>query len=319
MRRIFILVIAMASAFFLGRWMVTNGNPEVEFWAELSEVRDYELSEIRSNGGGVILFAGGSSCAFSVDPVIIKEETGRSAYNLGGVAGAGSRYLIDQAMRRAEAGDLLILALEPHFLREDRREKSTQLGMALSAHSGELSQAAGGETFSGEVTCREYLRSMRPGARYFSTWMGKLMAGGVTYRYTMKDRRCGGRLETAIRKDHYYSEPILSSSLTAEAVMMLETTCEVAARKGVLIAYSLPWSYTNIEYVDHNREANRLLVEEVSEIMPVLSDTDFGACPEQAYFADSEYHLTAAGSEARSRAIARGIQELNLADMSERK
>ncbi|MDF1712572.1 MAG: hypothetical protein P1U90_10070, partial [Akkermansiaceae bacterium] len=50
----------------------TFDNPEVVFWAKFFEQKDREITAIERPK---IVFVGGSSCTFSVDPEIVGERT----------------------------------------------------------------------------------------------------------------------------------------------------------------------------------------------------------------------------------------------------
>lgn len=310
MRLLFLLALVAATAFAAGRWMVTAANPEVAFWSGVIAKRDVELAGLRAKrpGEGVVLFTGGSSCAFSVDPPRVAEVIGRPCFNLGGVARAGANYLIHEALKRSQPGDLLVLALEPHFITEEGRSRPTQLGLAMSLEAGDSAGAAGGESFGRTVSWREQANLLRPGARYFGTWSAKLATGKLGYRYTMDDLRPGGRLETPVRTASLFSAALPARVLTEEGKDMLRRVAEVARRKNVAVVYSLPWAYTDPQFLEQNRAMNRNLMQEVATLMPVLDDPAFGTCAEKGFYADSEYHLTAEGSHARSLAVAAGLK-----------
>jgi hypothetical protein len=313
MRLLALIILATSISFLVGAWMMIKGNPEVDFWTTLNDRRDEELAEKREQhpDKNTIIFTGGSSCAFGIIPEIIEDETGWNCMNYGGAAGAGSKFLIEQALRRCQPGDVLILALESHFLLEEGRGKPTQLGMALAVKEKQASLASGGSTFRDTVTPLEIVNYLRPGARYTATWAGKSIRGNLSYRYKESDIRPGGWLETDYRPGNLTPigkrQPAL---LSAEGINLISSVVEIARVKGITIAYNLPWMLTDSQNLEHNRSIHASISDQIKQYMPVLDDPYRGAHNDELLFSDSEYHLNHQGSSDRTHAIMISIKHL---------
>lgn len=290
--------------------MTTSANPEVAFWLSVQEARDGELEELRKKNGGipVIIFTGGSSCAFSVRPTIVEKETGLPAINLGLAAGSGSKFIIEQARLKCRPGDILVMALEPHFLVQEGRGRPTQLGISLATVGGDPSMAAGGESFGDRVSLAEFSNFMRPGPRYTATWGGKAIRGDLGYRYKIGDLRAGGWLESAYRPPEVDRLKVMQSrKLSNEGKQLLQNFLSRAAKDRIKVYYSLPWILVDPSIEEQMKANSRSLIAEVSKILPVLKDPNFGIQTNAGFFADSSYHLNREGGTIRSRIIGRSL------------
>ena len=201
MKLFFACILCAALAFLVGAFMMTSANPEVDFWASIRDKRDLQIEEIRRDQPQqpIVIFTGGSSCAFSIRPEIIQEAIGMPVMNYGAAAGTGSKFLIEQALQRCKKGDILVLAMETHFLAEEGRGKPTSLGMSLALSDRDIQLAVGGDTFGDSVSAGEFFSFMRPGARYSAKWIGKSLKGDLSYRYKVTDYRNRGWLVTEYR------------------------------------------------------------------------------------------------------------------------
>lgn len=310
MRLLLFCLFSAALSFLGGAWMMTTANPEVTFWSDLRDRRDEELAIKRyTHSKPFLIFTGGSSCAFSIRSEMIEQATGRPTMNYGAAAGTGSKFLIEQALRRCKEGDMLVLNMEPHFLVEEGRGKPTQLGMALAAADKDLKLATGGDTFGAQIVPGEVVNYLRPGARYSATWAGKALRGDLSYRYKATDVRAGGWLET-----DYKVPPLVPAgalprqSLCAEGRALLETTRYKAGKRGIRVFYALPWCLTSEVHAAANRENNRGLLKEIGEIVPVLEDPALGVETRRELFSDTANHLNAEGASHRSHTIAEALR-----------
>ena len=305
------LLACLLAAYALSAFLTVTVNPETAFWAEALARREADAAAIRKQSPGepIIFFTGGSSCAFSIAPKIIEDTTGQPCINLGLPAAAGPRYILHQALRQAESGDLIVVCLEPDFLTFPGQESSpSKTGFALEAVRGNLSAAAGGSTFGKSLSISDYLTLSRPGANYLIT----LGARGLTakgYRYKPEDIGYRGILRTDVR------DPSLKgtgnsdvTSLHADGRLLLETFVAAAKRKGVRLAYSMPWFFTDTASLAHNRSGNKRVLADIAAIMPVIEDGFSGAMDGIDNFADSGLHLSDKGSVVRSQALAEALK-----------
>ncbi len=307
MRFLLSILVCVVVAYGLALALGIAANPEIQFWSHVDKVRDREIAETRraQPDQPLILFTGGSSCAFSIDPKIIEETCGMPAFNLGLPVGAGAGYLLHQALEKARSGDLLVVCLEPDLL------TSTRVGFGGSAFSfgmacidGQPGSASGGRSLGIPVGLRDYLTFARPGARYVATWLAKRVTGRG-YRYTTADMRYHGRLETPLSAAHYSLVEAKSDVVvTPEAREHLLRFRKSAEAKGVRLVYSVPWMLTEPGAEKHNQKANLKILASINEIIPAMDDGYQGVAVDPGYFADSGLHLTAEGSALRSRGLA---------------
>lgn len=306
MRFLALSILVACAAFGIGAYTSIPANPEVRFWKHLMDNRHQEIVETRSQSPNqpLILFTGGSSCAFSIDPKIIEDTCEIPAFNLGLPVSSGNKYILHQALEQAHKGDVLVICLEPDTLTGADQYPSTTLSFALATLDGEPSTAAGGDTFSGKITLKDYLNLSRPGPRYLTTWIVKSTTGSG-YRYTNEDIRYHGRLETPISDPKLQAGgPNPAAHLTLGGRDLLQTFQNAAEAKGVLLAYSMPWQYTAEASVAPNRKAKRILMDEIRTIMPVIDDGFSGAHDQADHFADTALHLSHKGSQIRSQVLA---------------
>jgi len=308
------LLACLIAAYALSAALTITLNPETAFWAEAVAQREAAAAAIRreSPDETITFFTGGSSCAFSIAPKIIEETTGRPAINLGLPASAGARYILHQALRLAEPGDLIVVCLEPDLLTFPAQESSpSKTGFALEAARGNLTASAGGSTFGEIPGISDYLTLPRPGANYLITLAGRGLTG-KGYRYKPEDIGYRGILRTDTR------DPDLrgggDSSVTAlhpEGRMLLESFAAAAKRKGVRLAYSMPWYFTDTASLAHNRANKQKVLADIATIMPVIEDGFSGAMDGIENFADSGLHLSDKGTAARSQALAISLKKIS--------
>lgn len=291
--------------FVTSKNLVVDWNPEFQFWQECVAEKRSELGELQAKHKRVVIFAGGSSCSFSIDPTVIMREAGVPSYNMGGAVPMGAKYIVSLGTESARAGDILVLALEPSFLTSPEALKSKTLGISLACDD------LGNEIPSQSLTLEEKLFKRRPGAQFLATFLGKKVLKMKPYRYTMLDFQRGGRLETKYR-DEWKNPAGLNHTqrLTSEGVALLQEIVKMADEKDVQLYYSLPWTFTDTTAVESNRRVNKKTLQEIAEYLPVLHDPAYGVVDDAQYFADTSNHLTGEGARMRSCVIARSLAML---------
>jgi hypothetical protein len=310
MRFLALILACTAAAYALAFAIAVPGNPEVKFWRAVDQRRNQEIAAVRQADPAppLLLFTGGSSCAFSIDPEIIEASCGHPAFNLGLPVAAGAKFLLHQALAKARPGDTLVVCLEPDLLTFPGDFKPGTFSFGLATLNGDPSAAVGGTSFDRELTLRDCLNLSRPGPSHLATLIGKTAAGKGLYRYTRDDLRYRGRVETSVR------EPGLprSGTKTADQLLpaardLLTTFRQAADRKGVHLAYSMPWMLTAESAAAANRAANRRILDAIDPILPVLDDGWLGVSTDPAHFSDSGLHLTAEGSRLRSAGLSKAL------------
>lgn len=305
------ILLCLLIAYGLAFYMTVPANPEVAFWREVDKIRNQELQSVRRSDAGkpVIIFTGGSSCAFSIDPAIIEKECGIPALNVGLPFSAGPKYLLDQALRKARSGDILVIALEPDSIVYHSEFNPSSFSFALAALEGHPSAAIGRSSFGENLKIRDYLTYSRPGPTYMATWLGKA-ATGKGYRYTTHDIRYRGRLETAISEPNLISSMVIPpEQISSSGKDLLTRFRDSAKSRGVTVLYCMPWLLTAKEIEADARFSNGKILKAIEEIVPILDDGHQGVVTDPAYFSDTTLHLSATGSAIRSQAVAKQIQK----------
>lgn len=293
-------------SFIFAAWIAIPANEEVQFWQMVVERRDSEIARLRLERPDtpIIFFAGGSSCAFSIDSAIIEKTCGIPAFNLGLPVSSGGPYLIHHAFSRTRPGDIVVICLEPDLLTTHSTETTpSRFSLAMAVSEGTPSDAGGGNELGKIPDFRDYLTLARPGANHIATLLGKI-ATGRGYRYTADDLRYHGRVETPIHNPGVSASRKSSTSLTPKGRELLETAARIASKQGVHVVYSMPWLLTATEVVDTNRGCNLSILSSIRSILPAIDDGFAGAHDDANLFADTGLHLSVSGSAIRSQALA---------------
>jgi hypothetical protein len=312
LRLLLAILASVAAAYALSLYLTVPANPEVNFWREVMVRRDTEIAAVRQAKPGtpIIFFTGGSSTAFSIDPLIIEQSCHRPAFNLGLPAAAGGPYLLHQAFKRTRPGDILVVCLEADLLAYGGELDPTPLAFSLSLLDHDPIGAAGGSTFGKGLAPRDLLNLPRPGSRYLATLAARIVTG-KDYRYTPADIRYRGRIETPV------SNPTIAPlreagtrHLHPDGAALLKQLAAAAKQRGVTLFYSMPWRWTHPEFSDAWRSANLPLLTEINAIIPVLDDATRGVGTHRDHFSDSVQHLTSTGSTARTTALAGALRAM---------
>jgi hypothetical protein len=286
-------------------------NPEIRLWRHVDQVRNREIAEVRRNHPEqpLIFFAGGSSCAFSIDPRIIEEKCGMPAFNLGLPVAAGGGYLLHQALCKARAGDILVVTLEPDLLTTADGFDGSRFSFAMALLSGQPGSATGGSSFGKSLSPRDYLNLSRPGPDFIATWIAKMLTGRG-YRYKLSDMRYRGRMETPFKAatDSRAREKA-ADSITPQAREQLLQFQRSASEMGLHLVYTMPWMLTEKSAAINNRAVNRRILDSIHPVIPIIDDGFLGVATDPSFFADSGLHLTATGSRIRSEALATALHQ----------
>ncbi len=309
MKFLLTLLLSLIAAYVISCVLTIFINPEVTFWNEAISRRMDDIASIRKNQPGqpLMIFTGGSSCAFSIDPAIMEKTTGLPTVNLGLPVAAGPRYHLHQALRQAKSGDIIIYSTAADILTYPSEESSpSKIGFALETRRGLPTESAGGSTFGKSLTLPQYLTLSRPGTDYLIVLAGR-MASGKGYRYKLPDIRYRGLIQTPCRdKSMKPDGPRTVTTLHPDGRKLLETFVAAAKLKGVRVAYSIPLTYS--EQLAPSRAKNKQFLAEVGKIIPVIEDGYSGAIDNIENFADGKRHLSEQGSKIRSEALAEALR-----------
>jgi len=308
MRFLFATLACVLAAFALAFCLAVPANPEVKFWRAVDQRRDQEIAAVRQARPKqpILFFTGGSSCAFSIDPQIIEESCGMPAFNLGLPVAAGPKFILHQALAKTRPGDILVVCLESDMLTHPDPFEASVISFGLACLAGDPSAAAGGSSFDSRLNVRDFINLARPGPFHMATLMGKLAAGKNLYRYQAGDFRHHGRIETSITGLQLPKAGRKSAEqLLPAARELLSTFREAASRKGVRLAYSMPWVLTDESAATANHGVNRSILASIDPILPTLDDGYLGLSTDPGHFSDSIQHLSAQGSRLRSIGLAK--------------
>lgn len=306
MRYLLTLLVSAVVAYLIGFILTVPANPEIHVWRQVDQRRDAEIEAVRKKAPdrSVIVFTGGSSTAFSIDAALIEESCGTPAFNFSLPVSAGPKYLLHHALERTRPGDTLVIGLEPDLLAFESDYDASMFSFGLAALDGEPSASVGGSTFGNVLSPSEALTLARPGPRYLLTLLYR-SGSGAGYRYSLADYRARGRMETQVKNPDMRSHRIDGElHLSKSGSRLLRSFSEAAHRRGVRLFYTMPWRWTEPDHATASRKANAGLLREIDLIIPVLDDGAYGVSTDRSHFSDSNQHLTAAGSIARTRALA---------------
>jgi len=290
------LLAAALLAWALGAVYTLRWNPEVRFFHRVHEAkRAWALGLSASNR---VLVVGGSGCMTSIDPVRMREAHGLNVLNLGLGAGSGAKFLGRYAMDWARPGDLLILSIEPGLLTGPIDWKS--LGVQLAAANG--TWQLWHEPGSWEWPSR--LLGLRPGGQHLFTLAGKAVLRQPWYRYGLDEIQPGGWHAVAARREVPSPGPgPVAVSPDARAWLAdLKAQCD---RRGVRLAYAIPWFYGSEADRPAMVEAHRRFLEDVGRLVPIVPDPSMGVNPRREDYADSLVHPTPEAARRRTDDLAK--------------
>jgi hypothetical protein len=252
-----------------------------------------------------VIVCGGSSAAFSIDGERMLKEHGVPTANFGLHAGMEPLFLAGLAAQAARPGDALIVALEPGLLMVpfSSPDLAGQMGAAL----GRLELVRASNLTGERVHWVATAVSLRPGAYHFFTLLGKIALRKPLYRYSPEEVTPSG-WQCARDFRAIPDQSIVAGRLSPDARKLLTALRHWGETNRVQVAYSLPWGWVSEQRKAAFERMNVRFLAEMAGILPVLKDPTLGVHPVREHFADTEWHLTAAGAAARSDALAAQIK-----------
>tara|TARA_E500000178_G_scaffold353336_2_gene418961 strand:+ start:313 stop:1299 length:987 start_codon:yes stop_codon:yes gene_type:complete len=303
------LGLAVVLSFGLCSIYSTQWGPELRFWKQAYLKKMKWADQLQADGGSKVVFAGGSSCTFAVRPDVF-QQMGISCVNMGGHAGMGALFLCSVAIETLNAGDTLILAVEPDLL-SGIEIVPRKLGIQTATVLGDKDLAVAEKITGQSLALSKWLSAMRPGGRHTVTMLSKILLRRPLYRYSVSELGLGGWAYTSYQDEvakpcgKITKDPVLSSA-GMELLLMIKQRCD---EYGVHVAYAIPVVLTEEEALDHNRSYFKQLGEAISHVLPVLNDPFYGAESRKELFADTALHLTPEGASMRSKLLAQLVQE----------
>lgn len=315
MPRLTILLLASALvAIVFGASYTLYLNPETEFWEQTAIRKLAWVQEMRAKYGYVIGVIGGSTTTFGIDAETIEHAHHLPVANLGLHAGMGPETCAGFGFTALRPGDTLIVSLEPSMLTEEQ-SGLTGLGVRLAWALGKPGLLDWGHA-SGNSWQQANPTKYQPGGYHVVTMLGKLLLNQPLYRYAIEDSRPGGLQVTSERRPFTLSMKLSANlqqvTLSSSGRELLKSIRDEAARRGLKVAYMLPWAYLPENIADQGRAANEALLRQISEFMPVLRESNLGVHSAAQDFADSGQHLTAEAAAERSRTFSKTLQSASI-------
>ncbi len=311
MPRLSLLLLAVALlAIALGVLYSLKLDPEISYWAAASELKLDWVEEMRRKHGYVIGVVGGSTTTFGIDGEHIHKEYDLPAANLGLHAGMGPDACVGFGFAALKRGDTMILSLEPGMLTKDDGTASTRLGrkLALRLESPEMINWRNGSPYSTLSPPAQ----LQPGGYHFITMLGKLVLSKPLYRYSVEDMRPGGLQTTTERRPLATTYGVEAEDskhlLSSDGRTFLEAVRDEADRRGINLAYVLPWNYAPLDFSATRRAGNMKFLNEVQQFVPILDEPQLGVHVVEKDFADSSQHLTAHAAKRRSAQLAKSLK-----------
>ena len=219
------------------------------------------------------------------------EQHNLPAVNMGLEAPFGATLLTRWALGELRSGDTLIISIEPPRL---------TCNYEMFSSGCKLSNALGHPEWV-------YMPWERPLAPYLNTalrsnigwkrlvvvWKSysKKKKNKSRWPYTLAETDASGWQTTSRRKPVEELTPYYGRHLSEDNKQLLRWTRQWCERNGVRVAYSLAWAYSENQKAADLQAANRSLLEEIAEIVPVLKDPRLGVYGERAHYIDTFYHL----------------------------
>jgi hypothetical protein len=305
-----LVVVALLGA-IVGATYALRFDPELAFWTEAAKRKLNWVDEMRAKHGHVIGVVGGSTTTFAIDAQTLEKEHGLPVANLGLHAGMGPEACVGFGFAALERGDTMILSLEPTMISDGI--DTTAMGTRFAYGLGKLELLYWRRT-SSLVDLVSSFFQLQPGGYHVVTMLGKLALGQPLYRYSVDQMRPGGLQITSEKRSlavpQNDSKTPQEYRLPEDGRRFLENTKAEAKRRGIKVAYLLPWSYAPAELSETLRSANRKLISEVNEILPVIFEFNVGIHTNKADFADTSQHLNEKAAARRSLSLVPALQSL---------
>ena len=225
---------------------------------------------------------------------------------MGVAAGIGGRVLVEYALAHSEAGDVLVLALEPGLLTGDTPHEP--LGLQFLAATNQWDATS----FSGVTERLSAHLSLRPNLYHLATLTGKVLIGRPLHRYHASEVTEAGWQQVSAPPPMAFTAPP-APVLSADGKALLEEVVATCAKRGIGLYYAFPWQSCPAEDLVKSMDAYRRFAEQVGEVVRVLPDETYGLQTNRDLFSDTELHPTASGAQLRTKRLGEMLQTV-LAD-----
>jgi hypothetical protein len=313
MPRLTLLLLTVAClAAVAGATYALRFNPEMDFWKEAAERKLEWADQMRAKHGRAIGIIGGSTTTFGIDADYLQREHNLPVANLGLHAGMGPDVCAGFGFAALRKNDMLIASLEPSMLWDESGPQplGTKLAVALGQHD-----ILHWDDPPSPLSRMSIATQLQPGGYHVVTMLGKLAMHKPLYRYSIDKAMPGGLQVTSERRTFTASmdlsaEPSLPD-LAVRGRKLLQRIKNEADRRGIAVAYLLPWAYCPEDSADLCRAANEKLLAQIEEFMPVLREPNLGVHSLLEDFSDSGQHLTAEAARRRSKVLSATLRRFS--------
>jgi hypothetical protein len=300
-------------------------NPDLAMYNKAANLKESYGRMLTAKYGSKIVVYGGSGCGFSINGDRMLEMHGLPVVNYGMHLGLGPRVLSAFALNAVERGDTLIVALEPPSLTNSI--DITTLGNQFAFRRNHPEWITSSYLGQSKKTWFSCMLDLRPGLQHLLVVSSKILLRKPMYRYTVKEMSPSGWQQTSYFLDmramlgdekitvastptenEVNKSPYENSQLTDTAVILLRSIKAECERKGVRVAYSLPWGLYSKSSVEEIKKTHEKLITNIAEYMSVLRDTSFGIVTDPDQFADSIWHPKTPLANRRTDELARQIK-----------
>ena len=288
----------------VGSFYTVHFNPEIAFLRDSTRVKQAWARQLPAAKGPRVIFVGGSSCFTQLDAARLVERHNVRAINMGLGAGLGPNFLTRVGLSEVQAGDTLIVTIEPHLLTAPLREPAMAVQLSHALDAPDLLRHPWTDAVQpGPVSLG---LSLRPGAFHMFTLIGKFLTGRPLYRYSISDVSPSGWHQVNLRRDFFSGSPY-QLELSTDARRLLNWLSVWCADNHIRVAYSLPWCYVPAKEARKFREHSRNLLLQIAAQMPVLKDTALGAHSVRELYSDNAMHLDPQGAVLRTDSLAQQL------------
>lgn len=292
------------AAWLAGALYTWFADPEMKFWTAAARQKLSWVETMRGKHGYVIGVVGGSTTTFGIDADYLQSKHNLPVANLGLHAGMGSDACAGFGFAVLQKNDMLIISLEPSMLGEESGPQplGTKLAVALGQHD-----MLHWDRPPSLLSRMSVATQLQPGGYHVVTMLGKLAMRKPPYRYSIDQTMPGGLQVTSERRTFTASMDLSAEPTALDLAVrgrdLLQRIKNEADRRGITVAYVLPWAYCPEDLADVRRAANEKLLAQIAEFMPVLREPNVGvhSCLED--FSDSGQHLTAEAAKRRSKVL----------------
>ena len=283
-------------------WQLENA-----FFREALRRSEAQATRMENKFGKKTIIFGGSSSRTTYIPTVLVEECGVPFANFGLHAGSGADVITEIAMRHANPGDTVVVALEPGFLMAQSASPTKSGGVDFLVYLDgpfprhlkfvRLSPFRIVERFQGHT-------------RYNLFMIMKLLRRMKPYRYVIEENlHDDGWMEVHEKRALPYDTtptPVGRWRMGAAGRALIEAIREECERRGCKAVYQLPPSLNGNP---NARYGFASLLLDVNSAMPVVKDPMLGVNDDPEDFADTVQHPCKQGALKATRSFGKALSE----------